>query len=136
MLLRRGYNSEFSIGAFDNGELVGFVLNGLRNWDGKLTAYDTGTGVVNNYRKQGITTNIIHNIKGLLKEKGVNQYLLEVIRSNTAAFELYKKQGFEIIRNFECFQLDKSKYNMKSIYEVKNVNTIDQNKNIQNLLRY
>lgn len=41
------------MGAFDNEELVGFVLNGFRNWYGKTTVYDTGTGVLPKYRRQG-----------------------------------------------------------------------------------
>jgi len=68
MLERRGYVSEVSIGAFENQALVGFVLNGFRNWNGKLTVYDTGTGVIGEYRKQGITSNMLLNIRELLKE--------------------------------------------------------------------
>ncbi len=112
MLQRRGYVPKFSIGgAFENGILVGFVLNGIRNWDDRLTAYDTGTGVIQPYRKQGITSNMLLNVGQLFKEMGVEQYLLEVIQSNTSAFQLYKKQGFKILREFECFHLDKNKYN-------------------------
>lgn len=118
MLLRRGYNSKISMGAFDNGELIGFVLNGLRIWDGKLTAYDTGTGVIERYRKKGITNNLFQYIKELLKEFEVKHYLLEVIQSNTVALELYKKSGFEITREFECFKLDKINYNQMTNYIV------------------
>lgn len=127
MLLRRGYNSKISMGAFQNGELVGFVLNGLRDWNNVLTAYDTGTGTVNEYRKQGITSNLIQHTKELLKEAQVKQYLLEVIKSNVAALELYKKAGFEIIREFECFKLDKDKFIPTSKYEVKNISKLDLN---------
>lgn len=127
MMLRRGYNSQISMGAFENGELIGFILNGLRIWNGKLTAYDTGTGVIDKYRKQGITGNLFQYVKVLLKEFEVKQYLLEVIQSNTVAFELYKKSGFEIIREFECFKLDKSKYNAKMNYKVEHIDKIDLN---------
>jgi hypothetical protein len=34
MLQRWGYVSKASVGAFQNDELVGFVLNGIRDWDG------------------------------------------------------------------------------------------------------
>jgi ribosomal protein S18 acetylase RimI-like enzyme len=127
MLLRRGYNSQISMGAFENGELVGFVLNGLRNWNGKLTAYDVGTGVIGKYRKQGITGNLIQNIKEMLKEAEVKQYLLEVIKSNTAAFELYKKSGFKIIREFKCFKLDKSNHIPDTKYKVEHIEKIELN---------
>lgn len=127
MLLRRGYNPQISMGAFESGELVGFVLNGLRNWNGRLTAYDVGTGVICKYRKQGITGNLIQNIKELLKEAEVKQYLLEVIQSNTAAFELYKKSGFEIIRKFKCFKLDKSSHIFDTKYKAEYIEKINPN---------
>ncbi|NFP91183.1 GNAT family N-acetyltransferase [Clostridium sporogenes] len=127
MLQRRGYVAKASIGAFNDETLVGFVLNGVRNWDGKLTAYDTGTGVIETYRKQGITSNMLLNVRQLFKEMGVEQYLLEVIQSNTSAFQLYKKQGFKILREFECFHLDKNKYNPITTYKVEHVNMINSN---------
>ena len=125
MLQRRGYVSEISIGAFKNQVLVGFVLNGFRNWNGKLTVYDTGTGVIGEYRKQGITSNMLLNIREVLKEKEAAQYLLEVIQTNTSAVQLYKKQGFQIIRNLACFQLDKNKYNPMITCKVEHVSKID-----------
>lgn len=59
---RRGYNPNISMGAFKDGQLVGFVFNGLRSWNGKSTVYDMGSGVVLNYRKQGITSTIIRKL--------------------------------------------------------------------------
>ncbi|WP_315116232.1 GNAT family N-acetyltransferase [uncultured Clostridium sp.] len=125
MLQRRGYVPEMSIGAFKNEMLVGFVLNGFRNWNGKSTVYDLGTGVVGEYRRQGITSDMLLNIKEALKEKQVEQYLLEVIKSNTSAVQLYKKQGFEIQREFTCFQLDKNKYNPITTCKVEQIDRIN-----------
>ncbi len=125
MLQRRGYVPEMSIGAFENERLVGFVLNGFRNWNGKSTVYDLGTGVIGDYRRQGITSNMLLNIKEVLKEKQVEQYLLEVIKSNTSAVQLYKKQGFETQREFSCFQLDKNKYNLVTTCKVEHVDRIN-----------
>lgn len=125
MLQRRGYVPEMSIGAFENERLVGFVLNGFRNWNGKSTVYDLGTGVIGDYRRQGITSNMLLNIKEVLKEKQVEQYLLEVIKSNTSAVQLYKKQGFEAQREFSCFQLDKNKYNSITTCKVEHVDRIN-----------
>lgn len=127
MLLRRGYIPKASIGAFNNNILVGFLLNGIRQWNGKSTAYDTGTGVVKSYRSHGITTNMFLNAKQLLKEIGVKQYLLEVIQSNTSAVSLYEKQGFEITRNFECYILDKNNFTSMPTYEVEHMNCINEN---------
>ncbi|MCT4545286.1 MAG: GNAT family N-acetyltransferase [Vallitalea sp.] len=125
MLQRKGYTSCLSIGAFENEKLVGFVLNGFRNWKGYPTVYDIGTGVIEEYRKQGITSTMLLSIKGLLKEKKVEQYLLEVIQSNTSALQLYKKQGFEITRNFSCFELDKNNYTPIMNYKVEHIDKIN-----------
>ena len=43
MIERRGVNLDLSFGAFFNDELIGFTLNGIGDWNGKLTAYDSGT---------------------------------------------------------------------------------------------
>lgn len=126
MLQRRGYVSKASIGAFNNDELVGFLLNGIRNWNGKLTAYDTGTAVIQNFRKQGITSNMILNAKETLREMGAQQWLLEVIQSNTSAVKLYKKQGFEILRDFHCYKLQKNKHNPITQYKVEHIDKIDE----------
>ncbi|OOM78406.1 GNAT family N-acetyltransferase [Clostridium sp. BL-8] len=124
MLLRRGYASESSIGVFNNNILIGFLLNAIRQWNGKSTAYDTGTGIVNNYRGHGLTSNMFLNAKQLLKEIGVEQYLLEVIQTNTSAVNIYKKQGFEISRDFECFNLDKNYLTPILTYKVHHINLI------------
>ncbi len=121
MLKRRGYVPEISMGAFKDDILVGFVLNGLRSFNGMKTVYDLGTGVVGQYRKQGITNNMLKNINELFREQGIEQYLLEVIKTNISAFDLYKKQGFEIIRSFSCFQTDKNKFVKVSSCNVEHV---------------
>ncbi|MBU1012915.1 MAG: GNAT family N-acetyltransferase [Bacteroidetes bacterium] len=103
MIERRGFVPELSFGAFDDEELIGFILNGIGLWNNILTAYDTGTGIVKAYRKQGIATRIFNESLPVLKQHGVNQYLLEVIKTNTKAYELYKKAGFEVLREFDYF---------------------------------
>ena len=66
------------------------------------------------------------NVRELLKKMGVEQYLLEVIQSNTSAVNLYKKQGFEILRNLECYNLDKNKYISITINKVQHINIITE----------
>ncbi len=103
MIERRGYNAEISFGAFDGGELVGFTLNGQGSWQGIETAYDTGTGIIKRYRKQGLATRILEESLELLRKKGIRQYLLEVIKTNTKALDLYRKAGFNVTREFDYF---------------------------------
>ena len=102
MNMRRGYDPRISMGAFHGDRLVGFILNGLRQWDGRPTAYDAGTGVVPEFRKMGITTNLFGNLLDILKAEDVEVYLLEVIKENDPAMKLYLKQGFQISRDFSC----------------------------------
>lgn len=125
MMQRRGYNPEISVGAFKDQKLAGFALTGLRSWDGKRTAYDIATGIVPEFRRQGITSNILSQIKVLLKEKQVEQYLLEVIKTNRPALELYQKQGFQIQREFSCFQLNKRTFLRKGTWKAEEVDRID-----------
>ncbi len=103
MIERRGYNEDISFGAFDDGKLIGFTLNGKGIWDSLPTAYDTGTGIIKEYRKKGLATKIFNESLPVLRDNGVKQYLLEVIKSNTKAFDLYKKAGFSVVREFDYF---------------------------------
>ena len=113
MLERRAYDLKFSFGAFDNDKLVGITINGIGNWNGKFTAYDSGTGVIREYRKQGIASRMFKESLPVLRRKGIAQYLLEVIKTNIGAYELYKKAGFKIIRELDYFKTDinELKYN-------------------------
>lgn len=125
MLLRRGYHPAISIGAFQDERLVGIVLNGLRQWKGKVTAYDLGTGVIAEFRRQGITSEMLLQVKSLLKTKQVEQYFLEVLKTNQSAIELYNKQGFELQREFSCYQLEKEKFIPKTSVKVKHLERLE-----------
>ncbi len=104
MMERRGCQLGLSFGAFHDDKLVGFTLNGIGTWNGRLTAYDVATGIIKEFRKQGIASNIFHASLPVLREHHITHYLLEVIRSNTPAVDLYKKSGFEVTREFECYR--------------------------------
>ena len=109
MVERRSYNPEYQFGAFDGNVLVGFILNGISTWQGKRTVYDTGTGVIKEYRKQGVATKLFEETLSKLKLENVEQYLLEVIRSNKNAYDLYSKSRFSVTREFEYYITEKSK---------------------------
>ena len=118
MIERRGCDLSLSFGAFHENELVSFTLNGIGKWKGQTTAYDTGTGTIKEFRKMGIATRIFDESVPVLKEHKISQYLLEVIRSNTSAYELYKKAGFKVSREFDYYTSDKDniKVNLKSLH--------------------
>lgn len=103
MIERRGYSPELSFGAFSDGILAGFTLNGCGTWNGEKTVYDTGTGMVKEFRKKGLATRLFNESLPVLREAGVKQYLLEVIRTNQGAYDLYLKAGFMVTRQFEYY---------------------------------
>ncbi|OFY09772.1 MAG: hypothetical protein A2X11_08350 [Bacteroidetes bacterium GWE2_42_24] len=120
MIGRRGYAPDLSFGAFNNGTLVGFTLNGLGTWNGQKTVYDTGTGMIKEFRKQGLATRLFNDSLPVLRAAGVKQYLLEVIRTNQNAYDLYLKAGFTVTRQFEYYvmpvaQLELNNYQMDGL---------------------
>ena len=103
MLKRRGFNSGLSFAAFDNNEIVAFTLNGIGNFNGIPTAYDTGTGTLKDYRGKGLATKVFEYSIPYLREMNIRQYLLEVLQHNTKAVSVYRNIGFETIREFNYF---------------------------------
>lgn len=111
--LRRLYQMEgvaldYSFGAFDGDKMVGFTVNGVGDWRGKLTAYDAGTGIIPPYRRKGVSRQMFECILPFLRERQIKQYLLEVIAENKPALELYKSLGFQVEREFSVFKQDKA----------------------------
>lgn len=107
MMKRRGLNLDFSMGTFKDGKMVGFILNGVREWNGKTTIYDVGTGVVLEHRKKGVTGAMFKKLLEVCRDKKIEQYLLEVLQENSGAVNLYKGNGFQITREFDCYFLYK-----------------------------
>ncbi|MBE0651639.1 MAG: GNAT family N-acetyltransferase [Bacteroidales bacterium] len=118
MLKRRGFVPELSFAAFEKEDIVAFTLNGIGNFNGVNTAYDTGTGTVKEFRGKGLATKIFDYSIPFLKKAEINQYLLEVLQHNTKAVSVYKKLGFEVTREFHYST--QTKEEIKSQRERKN----------------
>lgn len=97
-LKRDGVELELCAGAFDGEQMIGFYVNGRGLWRGKETAYDAGTGVIPSHRRRGVAEELFNFMAPRLKERGITQYLLEVITSNERAVSLYRKLGFDEVR--------------------------------------
>jgi len=95
---RDGVDLELSAGAFDGERMIGFYMNGRGMWHGQDTAYDAGTGVVLDHRRRGVAIELFDFLAPRLKERGIEQYLLEVLTENERAVALYRKLGFAEIR--------------------------------------
>lgn len=104
MLQRRGFVPELSFAAFDGADIVSFTFNGIDNYNGIPTAYDTGTGTLKAYQGKGLATEVFNYSIPFLKKAGIQEYLLEVLQHNTAAVSVYKKIGFQVTREFYYFK--------------------------------
>ena len=96
MLKRRGFDPEFSFAA----------CNGIGDFNGIRTAYDTGTGTLKDYRGTGLATRVFESSIPYLKEAGIKEYLLEVLQHNTGAVSVYRKIGFRVTREFYYFRAE------------------------------
>lgn len=103
--IKNGVDLGASVGIFDRGEMVGFTLVGLGEFEGCYAAFDAGTGVVKPYRGQGLAKAMFDWIKPGLREKGVERFYLEVIQSNTPAVRAYQKAGFSVTRELDSFEI-------------------------------
>ena len=102
---RRAVVIDLSVGAFDDGRLVGFTLNGF---DGE-TAYDSGTGVIPSHRRRGLARDMMTFILPRLRDAGARRYPLEVIETNTRAVALYESLGFTTTRPLTCWKRETGK---------------------------
>lgn len=103
MLSRRGFVPSLSFGLFEDDNLISFTVNGIGEFNGEKTAYDTGTGTLKDFRGKGLASKIFLDSIPFLKEAGISQYLLEVLQHNTGAVSVYKKLGFTVSREFNYF---------------------------------
>jgi ribosomal protein S18 acetylase RimI-like enzyme len=108
MITRRGFCKELSFGAFDNDKLVSFTLNGIGKYNDIQSAYDCGTGTIEEYRGQGLATRIFEYSVPFLKKQRVKQYVLEVLKSNTPAIKVYEKTGFQVSQDLNYYVAKKN----------------------------
>jgi ribosomal protein S18 acetylase RimI-like enzyme len=103
-LAQNDLDTAASVGAFDGENIVGLWLNGLREIEGKLCAYDAGTAIWPEYRGRGLSKLLATRSTEILKKMRVKEYFLEVISDNTKAYNVYLKDGFKVCRTFSCFK--------------------------------
>jgi ribosomal protein S18 acetylase RimI-like enzyme len=93
-----------SFGMFENGQLVGFIINGIDELNGVKTAYNTGTGVMASSRGHKIIDQLYAHALPYFKEAGIKQCTLEVILQNERAIHVYERIGFHISKEMKCFK--------------------------------
>lgn len=94
---------ELSYGMFDNNRLVGFIIHAIDERNACKTAFNTGTGVIPEYRGKRIVKTIYEFAIPDLIKNGITKSVLEVIVENEKAVKAYKGIGFKICKNFKCF---------------------------------
>ncbi|PHN02281.1 GNAT family N-acetyltransferase [Flavilitoribacter nigricans] len=94
-----------SYGAFDDDRLVGFMMTGVDRWNGRRTAYNSGTGVIPSYRGQRIVQQLYKKALPSFRENSIEQCMLEVIVGNDQALNAYKRVGFQQKRTLKSYSL-------------------------------
>lgn len=95
---------KLSVGAFENGNLISFILHGFDIINNKRLAYNGGTGVIPERRGVGLTKKMYQFVLPYLIEKGVNSIVLEVINENIKAIKSYENSGFKTTRELVCYK--------------------------------
>jgi len=104
--IKNGVDFESSVGVYDGDKIVGFSIIGFNTWRDEPAAFDAGTGIIPSYRGQGILGKLYKFTFNHLKNKGTKRYLIEVLKNNAAAVNNYTKIGFNISREFDCYELE------------------------------
>ncbi|WP_299364969.1 GNAT family N-acetyltransferase [Winogradskyella sp.] len=99
-----GVQYDLSFGMFDGERLVGFIINAIDKRQGHLTAYNSGTGIIPDYRGQRIVKTIYEYAIPELKRKGIAKCQLEVITENEKAIKSYQGTGFGICKHYKCYK--------------------------------
>jgi len=87
--------------AVRDGEPVGFGNLGIRGDQ----AWIGGVGVVTSARRQGIGELLMEALHDEAAARGVTKVWLEVIEQNDAAYRLYEKLGYDLVRWVEVWTL-------------------------------
>jgi len=114
-----------SPGFFVDGKLCGFIFHGIGKKEGLPVVWNGGTGVVPDQRGQGITNQLYEFILPALRNKGFDRTVLEVIKGNDPAIHIYKKNGFEQVRQLECYKGSVVSDGMAEGIVLKDVSLID-----------
>lgn len=95
---------DLSFGYFIDGTLRGFIVHGIDEHNGVLSAHNCATGIEPPYRGKGILGEIYEVAIDALKKEGVKKSTLEVISKNKKAIRAYEKAGFQLLPTLlNCF---------------------------------
>ena len=119
---------EFSVGAFEDNQLIAFVLHGYDTIDNLKIVYNAGTGVIPAKRGNKLTAKLYEYILPILHENDIDKLLLEVITTNEPAIRTYKNIGFKIIRELNCYKGSLNIINTNNDFEIRELQAYDWQK--------
>ncbi|ASK30718.1 GNAT family N-acetyltransferase [Chryseobacterium sp. T16E-39] len=93
-----------SVGVFQRDQIVSFILHAEKVEEGKRIIYNAGTGVIPEYRGQGLVRKMYDFILPEFQDRKVDVVTLEVIEGNEPAIKAYTNIGFKIVRKLLCFK--------------------------------
>lgn len=125
--LNEGGRSDLSVGVFDNNSLVGFILHFVNSTARETLVYNGGTGIAPDFRGVKLVSRMYEFILPILIFNKVNKMRLEVLVENAVAINMYKKQGFKIIRELDCFKGKLSYKKSSCECEITSLQKIDWN---------
>ena len=105
---RSRVNLDLSVGTFAGKELVGFMLFGQDQWNGKSTTYNSGTGVIPPFRGRRLVQKMYDWIIPKWRQTGIAHTRLEVIQGNDKAIRAYTKVGLQVNRELWSWQAPES----------------------------
>ena len=108
-------NFTYSYGMFEGEIMVGFILHALDKRKNRLIAFNTGTGVIPEYRGKRIVSSIYTHALKDLKKKNIEMSVLEVITKNDIAIKTYENIGFVKCKEYKCYN---GKIELNSIEDV------------------
>ena len=115
----------YSVGAYQNNKLLGFILHGSDIIDNKRIIYNGGTGVIPEARGKNITQQMYNYIISDFKEIGIHSIILEAITQNTPAIKTYSSVGFKKKRILKCYQGYIDVTNNTTNIDIKGLNNYD-----------
>lgn len=121
-------NFSLSCGIYDYDAMAGFIFTTTSYYNGKLTAYNGGTGVRPPYRGNRLTCRMYEYLIEQLKKEEVKQCVLEVLVNNPVAINVYEAIGFQKHTLLSCFILKgnmRRKINMANNIEIRKISQPD-----------
>ena len=95
---------DLSVGVFESGKLIAFILHGFDTLKDQKIVYNGGTGVIPEKRGLGLTKQMYRFILPTIVAKGVDKLQLEVINENVPAITSYERAGFKAHRELLCYK--------------------------------